>query len=76
MIFSVVFFFSCAHRITFPGPTSSVGHQPKTYAERYDIEILGSPESLVKQTEKKGKSQKKRQKKHTILVFILPQTLH
>lgn len=63
MIFSVVFFFSCVHRITFPGPTRSVGEQPKTYAERYDIKILSTP-TLSASASSKEKQQKKRQKKH------------
>ena len=30
------------HRITFPGPTNSVGDRPRSYADRYGIEVLES----------------------------------
>jgi peptidoglycan DL-endopeptidase CwlO len=62
MFFSLVLFFSCAHRITFPGPTHSVGDRPKTYAERYGIEVLESSNKdsvIVQSTDKKKRRNKK-----------------
>ena len=61
MFFSLVFFFSCAHRITFPGPTNSVGDRPRSYADRYGIEVLESSyqDSAIVQSSETKKSKRR-----------------
>ena len=66
MFLSIVFFFSCAHKITFPGPTHTVGDRPRSYAERYGIEVLESTRnnSAVVQSLDTRKSKKRGKRNH------------
>ena len=56
--------FSCAQRISFPGPTHSVGSQSKDYADRYGIQALGTPDSVIVTSEAGKQSKGKNSRRH------------